>query len=244
MGWISSDMIPRDESTRKLFKCGWLELQVEEVPQISSRPRIKQGAKLAIESTPLGLGDITAKAFTLPTENPESSATHTVTIEDLTLSVSDYNPPNNNGITPAVASMSFSIKDADSAGVSTTVSFPLTYDVRFISAHECCPPLGVVSHKPSDREKDEIQPTRPVPTYTRLPGHPLHNSYRYKNVSLDSLPSTPAPQSNLLQGPDAAQVSEIIVIDARGNRDKETFARAWCAAVGCHAIISKREPLM
>ncbi|EKV10220.1 hypothetical protein PDIG_26950 [Penicillium digitatum PHI26] len=239
MGWISSDMIPRDESTRKLFKCGWLELQVEEVPQISSRPRIKQGAKLAIESTPLGLGDITAKAFTLPTENPESSATHTVTIEDLTLSVSDYNPPNNNGITPAVASMSFSIKDADSAGVSTTVSFPLTYDVRFISAHECCPPLGVVSHKPSDREKDEIQPTRPVPTYTRLPGHPLHNSYRYKNVSLDSLPSTPAPQSNLLQGPDAAQVSEIIVIDARGNRDKETFARAWCAAVGCHAIISR-----
>ncbi|KAJ5213786.1 hypothetical protein N7449_000955 [Penicillium cf. viridicatum] len=233
MGWISSNMVPRDAITRELFKCGWLELPVEEVPQISRRPRIKQGAKLMIESTPLGMGDITAEAFTLPTENLEPSATPSVNIEGLTLSINDYRLPNTNGITPAEASMSFSIKDAD-AGVSTTVCFPLKYNVRFISAHECCPPLGVVSHKSSDGEGNENQqPTRPMSKYTRLPGHPLHSSYRYKYVSLDSLSSTPAPQSTSSQGP------EIIVIDARGNRDRETFARAWCAAVGCHAIISR-----
>ncbi|KGO69726.1 hypothetical protein PITC_054270 [Penicillium italicum] len=240
MGWISSDIMPRDEITREVFKCGWLELPVEEVPQISSRPRIKQGAKFVFESTPLGMGDITAKAFTLPTDNPETSATHIVTIEGLTLSVKDYKPPNSNGITPAEASMSFAIKDADSTAVSTTVCFPLKYNVRFISAHECHPPLGVASQKSSDREKDETQqPMRPVPKYTRLPGHPLHSSYRYRFVSLDSLSSTLAPKSTLSQVPEAAQAPEILVIDARGSRDRETFARAWCAAVGCHAIISR-----
>lgn len=240
MGWISSDLMPRDVITREIFKCGWLEVPVEEVPQISSRPRIKHGARLAMESTPLGMGDITAETFTLPKENPEPSATNNVHIEGLTLSVDDYRPPKGNGITPAEASMSFSIGDADTGRVSTTVCFPLRYNVRFISAHECCPPLGVASHKSSDREKSEAQQsTRPVSKCTRLPGHPLHIYYRYKYVSLDSLSSTPAPQSTSSQGSEAAQGPEIIVIDARGSRDRETFARAWCAAVGCHAIISR-----
>ncbi|KAJ5447473.1 hypothetical protein N7445_002294 [Penicillium cf. griseofulvum] len=236
MGWISSDTMPRDVNTGEIFKRGWLELAVEEVPRISSRPRIKHGAKLSMESTPLGLGDLTAEAFTLPTDTPEPSATSEVNIEGLTLSVNDYGLPNGHGITPAEATMSFSIADART-GVSTTVCFPLKYNVRFISAHECCPPLGVASRK-SDREKDETQQTtRHMSKYTRLPGHPLHISYRYKYVSLDSLSNTPAPQPTS-QSVDA-QAPEIIVIDARGNRDRETFARAWCAAVGCHAIISR-----
>ncbi|KAJ5965018.1 uncharacterized protein N7479_004894 [Penicillium vulpinum] len=239
MGWISSDMMPRDVNTRELFKRGWLELAVEEVPQMSSRPRIKHGVKLAMESTPLGMGDITADAFTLPTDNPGPIPTSTVKIEGLTLSVGDYKPPNGNGITPAAASMSFSVKDAHNAGEPTTVCFPLKYNVRFISAHECCPPLGVASRK-SDREKNETQqPTRPVSKYTRLPGHPLHKSYRYNYVSLESLSTTPAPRSTSSQGAGATQAPGIMVIDARGSRDRETFARAWCAAVGCHAIISR-----
>ncbi|CAI7649530.1 unnamed protein product [Penicillium glandicola] len=239
MGWISSDMMPRDAITREIFKCGWLELPVEEVPQISSRPRIKQGVKLEMESTPLGMGDITAEAFTLPTDNPDPSATPSIKIEGLTISVDDRSS-NENGITTAKASMSFSIEDADSARVPTTVCFPLKYNVRFISAHECCPPLGVASHKPSDRERNETEhPTRPVSKYRRLPGHPLHSSYRYKYVSLDSLSTTPAPQLRSSQGPGAGEAPEVIVIDARGNRDRETFVRAWCADVGCHAIISR-----
>ncbi|KAJ5787853.1 hypothetical protein N7457_002843 [Penicillium paradoxum] len=236
MGWISSDMIPRDATTRETFERGWLELPVEEVAQTSSRPRIRQGPKVSMESTPLGMGDITAEVFTLPTEDPEPSATR-VKAKDLTLSVDDYAPKGKN-ITPAQASLSFSVEDAAVAGGSTTVCFPLKYNVRFISGHECCPPLGVVSHKDSDRKKDATQPTRPVSKYTRLPGHLLHTSFRYKYVALNSLSSTPAPQPTSSQGPEA-QAPEVIVIDARGNRDRETFARAWCASVGCHAIISR-----
>ncbi|KAF9240295.1 hypothetical protein DTO013E5_4535 [Penicillium roqueforti] len=226
MGWISSDIIPRDAITGEIFQCGWLEVPVEEVLEISSVPRIKQGTKLALESSPLGAGAISAKAFTLPTDNPEPSAI-SVNIEGLNLSVKDYRPAGEFGITSAEASMSFLIGGAGGAGVSTTVSFPLKYNVRFISAHECCPPLGIASHKPSDRENIETQrPTKPVSKYSRLPGHPLHSSYRYKYVSLDSLPSAPTPQLTSLVTPEATHTPEIIVIDARGNRDRETFARA------------------
>ncbi|KAJ5474207.1 hypothetical protein N7475_003773 [Penicillium sp. IBT 31633x] len=240
MGWISSDIMPRDEITRKTFQRGWFELIVEEVPQISTRPRIKQGLKIAMESSPLGSGELTAKAFTLPTDDPELSAIPRVAFEELTLSVDDYGPLKCKGITPARASLSFSIEDAGTEGGSTTVCFPLKYNVRFISAHECCPPLGIASHKHSDREKDDIQqPTRPVAKYTRLPGHPLHSSYRYKYVALSSLSDTPAPQSTSSEDLEAHQAPEIIVIDARGGRNRETFARAWCASVGCHAIISR-----
>jgi hypothetical protein len=236
MGWISSDVIPRDASTRETFERGWLELPVEEVPRISSRPRIRQGAKVAMESTPLGMGDITAESFTLPMEDPEPDAKPRVTIDELTLSADDSE---GKCITSAQASMSFLIEDAGNATGSTTVCFPLKYNVRFVSAHECCPPLGVASRKATDRKNDETkQPTRPLTKYARLPGHPLHTSYRYKYVPLGALPTTSAPQAKS-QDSETPQSPEIIVIDARGSRERETFVRAWCASVGCHAIISR-----
>ncbi|KAJ5542757.1 hypothetical protein N7535_005181 [Penicillium sp. DV-2018c] len=237
MGWISSDVIPRDAMTREKFDLGWLELPVEEVPRVSSRPRIRQGAKLSHESTPLGTGDITAESFTLPMEDSEPGANPGVTIGELTLSI-DYNDrPEGKGITSAQASMSFLIQ-GDGAGADM-VCFPFKYNVRFVSAHECCPPLGVAFRKDHDHENDETQrPIRPVVKYNRLPGHPLHISYRYKYVALSALPSTSAPQAKS-EDPEAPQSPEIIVIDARGSRERETFARAWCASVGCHAIISR-----
>jgi hypothetical protein len=236
MGWISSDMLPRDMTTLKKFDCGWFELATEEVRQVSSRPRIKQGAKLALESSPLGTADITADAFTLPREDSESSPNYNVQVRALTLSVNDDGP--SKGITLAnEASISFSIEGAKPKD-STTVSFPLKYNVRFISAHECRPPLGVVSHKRSVREGASPTTTIPFSNYTRLTCHPLHRSYPYKCVPLDSLPNTSAPQPTS-QDSEAPLGPEILVIDARGDRDKETFVRAWCASVGCHAIIGR-----
>ncbi|KAJ5143382.1 uncharacterized protein N7515_002169 [Penicillium bovifimosum] len=239
MGWISSNVMPRDAITGEKVERGWLELPVEEVPRVSSRPRIRQGAKLAYESTPLGVGKITAESFTLPMDDPEPDAKPGVTIEELTLTADDNGRPEGRGITSAQASISFLIDDAGNGAGSATVRFPLKYNVRFVSAHECCPPLGVASRKGSTRENDESQqPKRPLNKYKRLPGHPLHTSYRYKYVPLSALPTTAAPQAKS-QDPEASQSPEIIVVDARGSRERETFVRAWCAAVGCHAIISR-----
>ncbi|KAJ6087972.1 hypothetical protein N7467_006886 [Penicillium canescens] len=245
MGWISSDMLPRDKTTLEILGRGWFELPVEQVPQISTRPRIKQGAKLAIESSPLGVGDITAEAFTLPVEEPESSATSNDQVKLLSLSVNGIGSPCDDGkaFTPAdEATVSFSIDEAEGAGGSTTVSFALKYNVRFVSAHECRVPLGVAARNYLGREHVEgREPTKPHESkWTRLPGHPLHRSYSYKYIPLACLSNTSAPQpTRSSQDAEAPPTPEIIIIDARGSRDKETFVRAWCASVGCHAIISR-----
>ncbi|OQD79978.1 hypothetical protein PENANT_c041G10604 [Penicillium antarcticum] len=228
MGWISSDMLPRDKTTQEVLERGWFELPVEQVPQVSSKPRIKQGARLTMESSPLGVGDITAEAFTIPKEEAESSATSNRQVRLLGLSVNGVRSPCDNGktIAPAdEATMSFSIDEAEGAGGAITVSFALKYNVRFISAHECRVPLGVASRNHVDREQVEKQePTKPQESkWTRLPSHPLHRSYSYNYIPLASLPNTSAPQPmRSSQDDEAPPTPEIIIIDARGNRAKET----------------------
>jgi hypothetical protein len=247
MGWISSDMLPRNRTTLERLDSGWFEVHVEQVPQISSKPRIKQGAKLAIESSPLGVGDITAEAFTLPKEEPESESSpiSNCQIRLVGISVNGVGSPCDSGkaISPTdEATMSFSIDGAEGTEASSTVSFALRYNVRFISAHECRVPLGVATRNHLGREQVEGQePTKPHESrWTRLPSHPLHRSYSYRYIPLACLPNTLAPQpTQYSQDAEAPPTSEVIIIDARGNRAKETFARAWCASVGCHAIISR-----
>ncbi|CAG8007592.1 unnamed protein product [Penicillium olsonii] len=225
MGWIGSDMVPRHATTLEILESGWFELTVEEVQRCSSKPRIKQGARLALESSPLGTADITAEAFTLP-RDPEPSPACRVATQSLTLSTNEASQEK--GVLVAhEASISFSI--ASSVDEPITVSFPLKYNVRFVSAHQCCPPLGVF-HRGYD-QKESHASTK----YTRLTGHPLHQSYPYEYVPLGLLATTSAPPPSQ----DTETFPEIMVIDARGDRDRETFARAWCAYVGCHAIIGR-----
>ncbi|KAJ5166104.1 uncharacterized protein N7482_004885 [Penicillium canariense] len=237
MGWVGSDVLPRDETTLEPLNPGWFEVLMQKAIRGSGKSRIKQGGKLALESSPLGMGDITAEAFTLPVDQPTSESTK-VNLVHLTLLVRS---PCKRGITACdQASLSFSLQ-SDTMPSATTASFPLKYNVRFISAHECCRPLGVTAHhedvpRPHDRQQQQQQQSAPDQgKYRRLPGHPLHRSFPYQHVSLDSLSQRPAPQ--LSSAP--AGHPEVLVIDARGCRAKETFVRAWCASVGCHAVIGR-----
>ncbi|KAJ5179994.1 hypothetical protein N7492_003204 [Penicillium capsulatum] len=218
MGWVGSSMIPWNTTTGESLGPGWFEIPVQSVA-CSRKPRIKQGGKLAMESTPLGMGEITAESFTLPVD-PATGPASTVDVQALKLSIAAQNQ---RGISVAEeASLSFSLE----AGPSTI--FSLTYDVRFISAHECRRPRGVVFHSTDD--------SAPNNQNRRLPGHPLHRSFPYRHVTLESLPDQPAPQT-VSRAP--RQALEILVIDARGCRGRETFARAWSASVGCHALIGR-----
>ncbi|KAJ5263185.1 hypothetical protein N7478_010790 [Penicillium angulare] len=227
MGWVGCDVLPRDANTLSALDPGWFEVHVERMPASAGRPRIKQGGKLALESTPLGTGDITADAFTLPIDEPTRS-TVTVSLSNFTLAVNT--PRRRNIIASDQASLSFEI-GLDSSN-PTTITLPLRYNVRFISAHECRPPMGVLSH----RLDDTAQKTTDWSDFKRLPGHPLHKSFSWNNVPLASLPQHPAPQATPLS---ADGTPQILVIDARGSRSKETFVRAWCASVGSHALIGR-----
>ncbi|CEJ59793.1 hypothetical protein PMG11_08400 [Penicillium brasilianum] len=245
MGWVGSDMLPRDETTFEPLYDGWLEVPMQKALRGPGKARIKQGGKLAMESTPLGMGDITADTFTLPVDRLASASTLEVKLIQLTLSVRSQCK---RGITVSEqAALSFSLQRAD-APSPTTASFLLSYNVRFVSAHECRRPRGVAArHRdclgPGDKqqqqqqqqqEEEEAAATPHWDQFKPLPGHPLHRSFRYQHVSLDALPQYPAPAPTLDGNP------EILVIDARGSRVKETFARAWCASVGCHALIGRK----
>ncbi|KAJ5557273.1 hypothetical protein N7494_001188 [Penicillium frequentans] len=245
MGWVGSDVLPRDVNTMNPLDPGWFEVPVQrfEAPvqrvshtgsaSAACRPRIKQGGRLALDSTPLGMGDISADAFTLPVDQPATSGSAPIVrLEALILPV--HTPRRRNIIKSDEASISFALEmESESKSESkapTTITLPLRYNVRFISGHECRPPLGFLSHHQDKRDKAE---TSDWSEFKRLPGHPLHRSYTYKNVSLESLPQQPAPAANT----DGSH--EVIVIDARGSRNKETFVRAWCASVGSHALIGR-----
>ncbi|KAJ5764646.1 hypothetical protein N7533_003327 [Penicillium manginii] len=240
MGWVGSDILPRDVTTLEVLAHGWFEVAVEKPLERSGKARIKQGGKLAAESTPLGMGDITADAFTLPIDLPASTPT-TVSLGALTLSVSTLI---NRGITTSEeTSLSFSLQEEGKSSTAA-VSFPLKHNVRFISAHACLPPLGFTSHHHSHHEQpleDEAvaNNSQEKPStwgqYTRLPGHPLHRSFPYQHVLLDTLPNHRGPQAT----PGSSADKEVLVIDARGPRANETFVRAWCASIGSHALIGR-----
>ncbi|KAJ5683669.1 uncharacterized protein N7477_000014 [Penicillium maclennaniae] len=228
MGWVGSDVLPRDATTNESLEPGWFEVQASEALCKTGKPRIKQAGKLAMESSPLGMGDITAESFTLPTDQAAES-TLGVQLDALTLSVTSSGKRK---ITVSdQAKLSFSLDG--SVEVPTTVSFPLTHHVRFISAHECRPPLGFTAHHQIGSSEEPT--AKDWGKHKRLPGHPLHRSFPYRHISLESLPRQPAPQTDSPSG----QSPEVLVIDARGSRSKETFARAWCASIGCHAVIGR-----
>lgn len=225
MGWVGTDIVPCDANTMHVLDPGWFEINVQRI-STPKRPRIKQGVKVALESTPLGTGDITADAFTLPVDIPVTGST--VALDKLTLAVNT--PRRRNIIATDEACLSFSL--GVESEPPTTITLPLNYNARFISAHECRPPLGfLLQHQDgsqvSTTDKGDLK---------RLPGHPLHQSFAYKRVSLADLPHHPAPQATPLS-PDG--VPQVLVIDARGSRSKETFVRAWCASVGSHALVGR-----
>ena len=150
-----------------------------------------------------------------------------------------------------------SISQGESAKTQTAM-FELKHTVRFIAQHPCRPPRGqtTVHHKLSaDSQSSTHTGAAPTPSSSTKPGdierhmpaHPLHKSYKYKVQSLASFLSTEEDegveeQSNTSQSSAVdtrARHDKILIVDARGPWQNEVLARAVCAKVGRHAIISR-----
>ncbi|KAL1980299.1 hypothetical protein VTN96DRAFT_4387 [Rasamsonia emersonii] len=273
MGWARIGVLPRDAAKGQVLENTWFEVDVKSVPSspTTKKPRIHQGTRVALESNPLGRGEVSANTFSIPVDIPPSSSDNKeeIAFRELTLSLStvDERPPLVKGITAArEASVSFDLSTTDGEITSTTITFPLRYDVHFISSYTCRPPRGYVARNgSSDQEQHDHDHHHHHP---HLPGHPLHNSYTYKYVPLTSLrPDMPAPLSSTSEHEKEHHHSEdndpahayshhhnhndnndntrpqeqepVWILDARGSRDKEAFARAWCASAGTSAIIGR-----
>lgn len=54
--------------------------------------------------------------------------------------------------------------------------------------------------------------------------------FSYRSVTVNELTR---------EGSSSSYNTEVLVINARGSPDKATFARAWCASTGRHAVIAR-----
>ncbi|GAQ03854.1 hypothetical protein ALT_1175 [Aspergillus lentulus] len=252
MGWISSTNIPKEYQTQEPLDDAWFEVIVSEPPTGLGKPRIKQGNKISVESTPLGLGSLVSGEFTLPVDDvPEAKSPVDVKFNALTFSTKEERRNSNQHTMVArKATMNFSLR-SEASTTTTDVSFPLTYNVNFVTSHACRLPPGLASYQHNaslDIEDDKGDRSRSLSPaeafslkYGRLPGHPLPSSYRYKYLALDDLPG---PEGSSIAkvfehaGFDLT-VDEVFIVDARRCAEKEALARSWCASVGYDAIIGR-----
>ncbi|KAE8144300.1 hypothetical protein BDV25DRAFT_145760 [Aspergillus avenaceus] len=238
MGWLKSSIVPKDAWTFESLDDTWFEALVHPAPMIPGKPRIKQGHKLSLESTPLGLGDLTSGAFSMPLDSEKDTKTK-VSFEALIFSRKDAQPP---------PGTSYWVTDRATAAFTlssettppTKVTFPLKHNVRFITSHECRPPSGFASYHCTCAGSGTSTPSSSSSSlkHHRLPSHPLHSNYTYKHVALDSLRDMRAPDPVFLGGTIHSRY-DVLIVDARGGPGRETFARAWCASIGYNAIIGR-----
>lgn len=216
MGWIRSDVLPVDRSTSQPLDGRWFEARIKELPPTAKKPRIQQGNKISHFSTPLGDGDLSREAFSLPVDRPRE--VKPVELDRLTF-VSD---PESDATSEGVGTPTVTFNLPNSPDHPSKHSIPLTYNIHFVTSYNCRPPAGKASSA-SDTSDNQ---------HDRLPGHPLHASYEYRLLPVSDLTSATSLHKLVPGG-------EILVVDARGGATQETFARAWCASTGSNAVISR-----
>ncbi|KAI9933789.1 hypothetical protein MW887_004861 [Aspergillus wentii] len=238
IAWMSSPILPVDMSTSKAIENTWFDVHVKETPKAEERPRIKQGNALSRESTPLGMGKLSSEEFSLPVDKAlDDEPNAQVEFQRLEFSIKEQTEENRHITVVDEASMSFSLR-FDSSNSPATISFPLCYNARFITSHECRRPFGIASCQCAPCLQKPQSPST-LQEHSRLPSHPLHKFYSYEYLPLQSLNQMPAPKKASSTDDDPHSSDKVIVVDARGSRDKETFVRAWCASVGADAIVGR-----
>ena len=212
MGWLS---VPEP----KLQNDGWIEVGTKEVPATSSKPRIKSGDKVALDSAPLHqypVSSIQAGDFTRPTDGPLVMGNE-VKCEGLSINISTSSFNSETTITPdapntAVACLTFS------SPINSKLDrkiVPLTYDVHFVSSYPCHPRVTkprsgsrpMTPSAPFALESNGSSPTTPKPSTpksnsqtvaTKTPTDSKHPSKAGSMSTLNfsvfekELPSTPA----------------------------------------------------
>ncbi|OCK84755.1 hypothetical protein K432DRAFT_432055 [Lepidopterella palustris CBS 459.81] len=165
------------------------------------------------------------------------------------------------------ATLTFSHHSTSETPVEYTIS--LRYDIQVISSFPCTIPSAnirflsrtaskrlifkrryshgfepLLSHPPDSAASTPVrtqipettefpfqaQAQSPLQPGQPLPAHPLHVSYKYKIVGVAEV---------LGVAFEIPEAETVLVLDARGERDLELLARAWCAERGLHAIIGR-----
>lgn len=226
MGWVSLPTVLPVLDDGKECPNGWIEVSSEKVPPKLDNPRLFDGPKVAQESSPLGVGQgkVMSTEFNVPPLMPYDR-TDDNEIQFLALQLRGLSSSRTK---PCSATTEFLLQEGNGHGSSTRKkSFHLRYDVQFICGQPCRLPIAQrVFRTPDDRSSH--------PQLGPLTAHPLHESYRYKIVTLNDLILLRSENMT-----DAMLKKEVIVIDARGTNDRDAFARSWCSETNNHGLVSR-----
>ncbi|RMZ79019.1 hypothetical protein DV737_g3654, partial [Chaetothyriales sp. CBS 132003] len=190
VGWVAlpETVTPVDSKTGEKFGDGWLLVRATEPKKLREGHRIYDGDALAKESSPLGVGHgkVLSNEFGMATDNvfdklPKVNVQNVELILEATQQLDRSGQSGEAGKMIYIAAVSAHVSfSADKP--SKSISIPLAYEVRFVAGHPCRPPHGHVKAAESQQEQ-------PVERrqYEHLPGHPLHNSFKYRVKSLEEV---------------------------------------------------------
>ena len=226
MGWVSLPSVLPVLHDGMHCPDGWIEVSSENAPPGFDNPRLFDGPKVAQESSPLGVGQgkVTSTEFSVPPYMPydhkddEEVSFHALRLHSLSTSrIKSYS-----------ATTEFSLHNDKGHRSSTQKkTFHLRYDIHFICGQPCRLPIAPRVFRAHSDDSDH-------PELGLLTAHPLHESFRYKVVTLNDLLSLGSEDLA-----DAILRKEVIVIDARGSNDRDAFARAWCSETNNHGLVSR-----
>lgn len=231
MGWISTPRIPLTDMQGNPILDGWMGVESAIILGPEFERRIRDGAKLRTESTPLGLGQgkVMSREFFMPGNGTiDGSDPFEVKLEAVILHQLKKPCKSSTGNMPEVyrgASARFCRIGVDGRVVAP-VTFRLKHGAFFVTAHPCRPPHGHVG-----KVGGNGTPTLGHKHGENLPCHPLHQSYKYEVRRIQDVLSTGPPEHLRRDG-------TVWVMDASRGSDQDVFIRAWCAEVGRHALVS------
>ncbi|KIX10412.1 uncharacterized protein Z518_01494 [Rhinocladiella mackenziei CBS 650.93] len=220
MGWVYlPNFVPLYESTGKPLSTRWVKIKTFPVPSGRERPRIFDGDRLAIESTPLGMGKggIMGSEFSMVTDHIlDLQPGPDVWVKDIKVNLSFTDVTESNPDRPLSAWAQFELTTTESSASEPTtkqtqVRYGLDRAVYFVSAYPCRLPHGHATFKPGSTDAEyEQQHPRHKPA-EHIPAHPLHKTYKFVTKTLSDLLNDPhdvEPSTGTTRG-------EVWVVDAR-----------------------------
>lgn len=237
MGWISApNVVPLYDSTKKPLSDRWVKIKTYPVPTTRQRPRIFDGEKIAIESSPLGMGKggIHGAEFSMVTDHILDDKTKPqLDVKDINIHLSSSDATESSPEHPLAAWIQFDLAltpptnaqaPTQSEAVTKRVRYGLDRAVYFVTAFPCRLPHGHATFAPGSADADYEQHRQPPKhkANEHIPAHPLHKTYKFATKTLSDLvgDGSGGAGADILGGaeppnPCLSHDSEVWVIDAR-----------------------------
>ncbi|KAI1617462.1 hypothetical protein EDD36DRAFT_1808 [Exophiala viscosa] len=216
MAWVYlPDFVPLYEATSQPVPNRWLKIKTFPVPTARERPRIFDGDKLAMESTPLGIGKggVMSSEFSMVTDHVlDDVPAPEVVVTAVTVHLSNTNATatSADNVLSAWAQFHITISNPNSPDrpVSRQVRYGLDRAVYFVTAHPCRLPHGHATFPSGSTEQQHPRHKHSE----HLPAHPLHKTYKFVVKTLAEIidnPNIDPPTAG------SAGAAEVWIVDAR-----------------------------